>query len=439
MKILNHSHVFSSAFLFFMGTSIACEAVYAEEVKALRAQVELLMRRVNQLEGRLEQVTRASKTSEPVALKTAAIKNATPAPTPLESQNESTILAHIPKKVKSGNDKVQVSLSGQLNRAVLWADNDQNSKIFHVENDVAPSRFRIDGTGKYSEDLTLGTTIETQIRSNGTDEIDIGTQLSGNQNVTFTERKIEIYADSKKFGKLWIGQGDVASAYTNEVDLSGTSNVGAGATVEDVQGGVTFRDRNIPSLKGPKVINAWDGMDGVVRADRIRYDTPPFQGFTASISHTDGDSGDGAINFAGEFGKTQVQAAVSAGKKRGVYDQYNGSASVLFSSGISVGGALGTRDGKRPKAFNASLAHGKLGYQFKWFNTGVTAFAVDYGQMRKTTAAHDKITTYSFMAVQNLDEVAAEVYFTLRCFDLKRPGNNFGQVKAAMFGALVKF
>lgn len=439
MKIINPSHVFSSALLLFMGTSIASKSLFANEVADLKAQVKLLMERVNQLEGRLEQVTQASKVLPQAPSATPAIANVTPGPAPLEVQNESTILAHVPRKIKSGNDKVQVSLSGQVNRAVLWADNSQNSRIFHVENDVAPSRFRIEGTGKYSQDLTIGTNIETQIRSNGTDQIDIGTQLSGNQNVTFTKRKIEIYAESKKFGKLWIGQGDVASAYANGVDLSGTTNVGAGATVEDVPGGVTFRDRNKPTFKGPKVVDAWDAMDGVLRADRIRYDTPSFQGFKASVSHSDGDSGDGAISFAGEFGKTKVQAAVSASKKRRTYDQYNGSASVLFSSGISVGGALGTRNGKRPKAFNASLVHGKLGYQLKWFNAGVTAFAVDYGQMRKTTAAHDKVTTYSFMAVQNLDEVAAEVYFTLRCFDLKRPGNNFGQVKAAMFGALVKF
>jgi len=439
MKILTSSHAISSVLLLFMGTIITSESVRADDIKALKAQVELLMKRVNQLEGRLEQVTQAAKSSPQAPLVAPVVADATSGPAPIETQKESTILAQVPKKVKSGNDKVQVSLSGHVNRAVLWADNGQHSRIFHVENDVMPTRFRLVGVGKYSEDLTLGSTIETQIRSNGTDDIDIGTQLSGNQTVTFTERKIEVYADSKKFGKLWLGQGDVASAYANAVDLSGTTTVGAGATVEDIPGGVTFRDRNKPNLKDSKVIDAWDGMDGVLRADRIRYDTPSFQGFKATVSHTDGDSGDGAINFAGEFGKTQIQAAVSAAKKRNTYDQYNGSASVLFSSGISVGGALGTRNGKRPKTFNASLAHGKLGYQFKWFNTGITAFAVDYGQMRKTTGPHDKVTTYSFMAVQNLEEVAAELYFTLRCFDLKRPGKDFGQVKAAIFGALVKF
>jgi len=37
----------------------------------------------------------------------------------------------------------------------------------------------------------------------------------------FTERKLEIYFDSKRLGRLWLGQGDTASNGTSEVDLSG--------------------------------------------------------------------------------------------------------------------------------------------------------------------------------------------------------------------------
>jgi len=35
----------------------------------------------------------------------------------------------------------------------------------------------------------------------------------------FTERKLEIYFDSKRLGRLWLGQGDTASNGTSEVDL----------------------------------------------------------------------------------------------------------------------------------------------------------------------------------------------------------------------------
>ena len=40
---------------------------------------------------------------------------------------------------------VEVKLSGQINRAIMWADNGNESEILHVDNDNSSTRFRLVG------------------------------------------------------------------------------------------------------------------------------------------------------------------------------------------------------------------------------------------------------------------------------------------------------
>ena len=53
-------------------------------------------------------------------------------------------------------------------------------------------------------------------------------------------RKAEIYLESEQYGKLWLGQGSMASDTTAEVDFSGTTVVGY-SLVADMAGGPFFR------------------------------------------------------------------------------------------------------------------------------------------------------------------------------------------------------
>ena len=61
---------------------------------------------------------------------------------------------------------VTVKLSGQINRALMWADNGNNSELFHVDNDNSSTRFRLTGMEEFGKNLKVGVVWETQFESN---------------------------------------------------------------------------------------------------------------------------------------------------------------------------------------------------------------------------------------------------------------------------------
>jgi len=106
-------------------------------------------------------------------------------------------------------------------------------------------------------------TIEVQFESNSTAAIRIDQDGSAGPN-NFTERKLELYVDSKRFGRLWAGQGDTASNGTSEVDLSGTSVV-AYSGIADMAGGIAFSDNNV---LGPRIGQVFSNFGLIVAAAR---------------------------------------------------------------------------------------------------------------------------------------------------------------------------
>ncbi|MGW8303910.1 MAG: porin, partial [Desulfobacterales bacterium] len=142
---------------------------------------------------------------------------------------------------------VDFKISGQINRAVLWGDNGNDSDVKFVDNDNSSTRFRFTGSNKFDEVWTAGIVWEVEMQSNpssdtngGAGIIDIGDN-GDSANVTFTERKMEFYVEHKDWGRMILGQGDTASNGTAEVDLSGTDVV-TYSSISDMAGGFSFRD-----------------------------------------------------------------------------------------------------------------------------------------------------------------------------------------------------
>ncbi len=395
--------------------SVGGVPVLASELDDLKAQVEILMRKVEEIEAKQAETAKQAKEAKEAA--------------------ERLPLAAPQRVVTSGKDDVKLSVSGQVNRGVLFADNGDDSEFFHVDNDNSSTRVRFIGAGKLNEDITVGTQIEVQFESNSTAAIRIDQDSAAGPN-NFTERKLELYADSKRFGRLWVGQGDTASNGSSEVDLSGTAVV-AYSGIADLAGGIAFSDNNV---LGPRINQAFSNFDGLSRDDRIRYDTPSFSGFKGSVSAVEGGAVDAALRFSGEVAGTKVAGAVAyanANSRQG-FEQYNGSVSVLTPMGITLTGALGTREvdsgGDDPLFY-----YGKLGYTFNAVDFGATTVAVDYAAVDDLNQEGDEFTSYGASLVQNFDKIGTEFYLGVRNHELDRAGSNFDDIFAVLGGARVKF
>jgi len=325
---------------------------------------------------------------------------------------------------------VDFKISGQINRAAMYADDGNTGKWFFVDNDNSSTRFRFTGSNDFDYDLSVGIVWEVEMQSNASNEMDM--DLSGDVgDITFNERKMEFWVGSP-WGKVWLGQGDMAANSTSEVDLSGTT-VAAYSSVGDVGGGFEFQ-KNGDGI-GTTVGDSRSNFDGLSRKDRIRYDTPKFWGFYASGSTGNSSIWDAALRYAGDFGWAKFAAAGgwSDGGTSQSWDQrFSSSASMLFDFGLNLTASYAYEDKNNKNPWNI---FGKIGYQFLEKH----AASVQWSRTENLSANDDKGDTlglaYVFSPWQSV-----EFYGTYYLYMLDRDeGSDPDDINVFMAGGRVKF
>ncbi|EIJ43067.1 hypothetical protein BegalDRAFT_2211 [Beggiatoa alba B18LD] len=380
--------------------------VLADDMSDMKAQIEQLQKRINTL----------------------------------ESTGSSGAIITAPKP------KYGLTLKGHVNRAVMYADDGVDSDTFFVDNDNSSSRLNIDGKAAVSDDVTVGVAWELEYQSNASNTVVMNQTASNSSETFFKERKIELYFDSKTLGRLWLGQGDMASNTTTEQDLSGTSIAGY-SLLNGLGGALSFRDSD--AVNNPNVATITQvttNFDGLSRDDRVRYDTPSLGGLMLSASATTGGAWDAAAYLARSFGPVKVAAAgfyADPQDLKTYESRYGGSASFLYEPiGISLTLAYGQESydlSKSTRDDEATSYYGKLGYQFKGSDVGKTAIALSYGITEDYNKVDDELSSWGLGLVQNIDKAATEVFFQYQGFSLDRTGTNVEDIFAIMGGARVKF
>jgi predicted porin len=327
---------------------------------------------------------------------------------------------------------LEVKLSGQINRAIMWAGNGNDDQLFHVDNDNSSTRFRLVGSEKVSQQVEVGVVWESQFESNSSSDVDIGQNDDGTS--AFTERKLEAWFGGQ-FGKVWIGQGDGAANGTSEVDLSGTSVI-MYSGVNDTAGDINFRnsDNTVIARLGDTRSN----MDGLSRNDRLRYDSPSFAGATVSTSITNGDAWELAGRWAGEFeglGKLAAAVGLADNDERGTdFKQFGGSISWLAPFGLNVTFAGGFRDLDDSDRDDPMNLYTKVGY--KW---DIHAVAAEFGQTNDLAEDGDESRNVGVAYVVT-PWSGVDFYATVRTYELERNDESgIDDISQFMVGTRVKF
>lgn len=350
----------------------------------------------------------------------------------LYTQFSFIIYADLP--ITSGTTKVHLKLKGHVNRAMMFANNGFTHRLLHVDNDNSSTRFGAYATADVTCDVSMGATMVLELQSNKSEEIDIYDNVRG---VNFTQRVTEVFIDSKCFGKLSLGYGPTFSDTTSENDLSGTDVIGLGASIDSFSGGLRFREHK--TTPGPQIIEVHNGMDGLSKDNRIRYDTPEYCGWSMGASHITQDSGDVGINFNGEVNSTKIQSSAVLLRKAGDFSQTSGSTAFLFKNGVSVSFAGGRRFNLKESHRNPFMVHGKLGFTFNMTCFGDTHIAADYGRGHHFIQKEDRAWAMGLFFVQDINPACSEIYIGFRTHRLDRPGAHFRSIHASMIGARVRF
>ena len=328
---------------------------------------------------------------------------------------------------------IDFTISGQINRAVLYADDGDQSEFFFVDNTNSSTRFRFLGTNDFDNGWKVGFLWEVEMKSNPSSEVsmDMDEDLEG---PNFEERHIDILF--QKWGILRLGQGDTATNGTSEVDLSGT-DVAAFSSVSDVGGGFEFKKDGVGI--GATVGQTRSNFDGLSRRDRIRYDTPRFAGMFVAVSFEQKGEWDVAARYAADFGWARMAAAAgwaqyeeSADSAGGTREGgFSSSASMLFKNGLNLTVSYATRDQIGP---NPTNAFGKIGYRYKKH-----AASIQYSRTKDLAEIGDKGDTFGLAYVHST-WVGVELYGTYYLHMLKRETLvDPDDINVFMAGARVKF
>lgn len=365
-------------------------------------------------------------------------------------------------EIKSGSDKVQLKLYGEINRAVMYADDGHQDKFFHVDNSNSESRVGLSGEVSASDCLTVGSNIELKWQDNPSHAVSMQEESIAGE---FVQELVELYFDRNNFGKLSVGFGGMASDGSSEVDLSGTDLIG-NAGVADVGGGFFFYDANSGDYheSGTTVSDVFKRhccdlfnritADGLGKRNRLRYDTPEFAGFSIAAAAGEQESYDVALNYSGEFNGWQMEAMAAwmqpgGGSDHdcgnGDYTQMNASVSVLFDFGLNLTAGYGHRevdvlpaDGEDPE-----FVYGKIGYKFgQLFSVGATAVSADYGVYENSDnqLIGEKGTATGIQLVQELSDYSTELYAAWRNFSLEdNTGADYEDISILIAGARFSF
>ena len=358
--------------------------------------------------------------------------------------------------------KAEVTWYGEINRGSLWTDDGHDKNTYFVDSGYSSTK-----TGLKAEDLKLseedclsvGGNIEVEIHAASSNNV---SQLDRNGSKDYSKDPIEdnkiLLLDvaevwlTSDVGKFSVGKGNTASHGSGVSILSGTDII-LYSSVSDMAGGTFFRKKGttvaIERTKNPRITDNFDPINGLGTCkERIRYDTPNFNGFSlaASISNEDEKryGSDLALHYEKELDAYKLQGSVafarySKADKLRNGKAWSGSFAVLHKeTGLNGSVALGreTHAGEtsNPQNKHKKFYYVQLGKQCELIKYGKTNFAIDFFKARHSTQDHDKSRAFGFGVVQELKKIHSNLYLGVRYHKYDRVTQKYNKVIAALAG-----
>lgn len=328
---------------------------------------------------------------------------------------------------------LDVSVGGQVNKAVMAYDDGRSTDFAIVDNNLSGTEFNFAGEQKLDNGLTASVYLAADVAGNASHAITQNTATGRSSAptdggaATVTEQMARVGL-AGKWGAVFLGQQDTAVDDAFYRDLGAAGDV-LGNGVTAFGGGLGFRASAtgaITSLGGqtltPGVLSL--GLDGSTEyQSSIRFNTPTWNGFDASVSASQGGDIDTNLRYAATYDKVEVDGAVGIAFENSGATATNspdqtiyGSVSALHASGVAVTAAVVSRELERKTAGKDD----PFGYYAKLsYKTGNLGLGIDYANFSDTIATatvnHD-MTSFGVGAQYDLSE-SVSVGALYRTFD----------------------
>jgi len=310
--------------------------------------------------------------------------------------------------------------SGQVSRMVVAPDAAVGDEIQHLDIGFSGSRFRFTGSEEMANGMTVGFKYEIQARRGAPED---GANLDdGGDN---QENRLQDVFFKGDFGQISIGRGDGAGNGATEVDLSGT--VLASPSSMDSNWGNFKITPDTDADPVDSNAQAWSSVytmfDANSRENRVRYDSPSFNGVSFAVSTNQGNANELAVRYKGAIGDHKFGAAYYTGSDADNTtgnttattvitdgeDISGGSASLLLNNGFNFTVAISEKDVGTAGATREATFF-KVGYK-----AGKHAFTIDQADGERSDNLEEGDSTgftYAFFPHKGV-----ELFATIRTLD----------------------
>jgi hypothetical protein len=318
--------------------------------------------------------------------------------------------------IANGNDNA-LTVSGHINRSLIYADDGSREELFHVDGGTANSRMRFVVSGSLTDQVSMGALHEmnmiTGVDAGAFDFDGAGTVDKDQRNAQdWAVRQSNVAFTHKAAGKLTIGRSNQAD--NNATSAWGGNNFGTGGL--NHSGTVTFVRSSTPGTVSTVTAGSAFGMYDAGRGDQIRYDLPGGLPISAAIAYEDQGSWAAGASWGGSFSGIGVKLTygynnVSATSTGLDYTQHI-SAALSHSSGLGLVARWGeesaktvdsTDDQATGQAFEGEGRMIGLSYQTKGVTTlGSSHFRITYGENDDSIASGDSAERMGISYVQKM-------------------------------------
>ena len=227
---------------------------------------------------------------------------------------------------RKGNRKVSLTVSGQVNEAIIFWDDGVEKNAYVVSNNNSRSRFRFVGDAKITDQWSAGYLLEIGVRYANSGSRNQNTNGGGANANQIDIRHSAWWLDNKQLGRVWVGKTTTATDGITEINLANVNTIGSDPS--SWNGGFSLRNNNGSLAQNaagttrvtwnnatPSFAGAWNAGEGD-RNTTVKYVSPTFVGFTFSAAWGEDDIWDTALRYAGEFNGIRLAAGIG-------YKQHN--------------------------------------------------------------------------------------------------------------------
>ncbi|MDE0705076.1 MAG: hypothetical protein OXH59_15295 [Rhodospirillaceae bacterium] len=326
------------------------------------------------------------------------------------------------KNIQSGNSRVKVTIYGQVNRAIRYANTGDETEITSVDNDGSSSRIGIRAVGQANPNLTIGALHELEWQENRRS----GTSEDTGATTRVRARHVDLWLDHKDIGQLWMGHGSIAGDAGGLMELTGVSFVYgfAGANGTDgtkADASVAMMNTSAATVRTMQATGKARGFRPFnffgARENRIMYVTPSLMGARVRLSYGENKSWSAGLRYIGKPpGTKDFTVALFAGYRNNPNGHAEGvektayavSGGVKHSSGFNLNGSYDTDGEDSPMGAKHMQWGVSGGWSGKVNDAGGTSIGMGYN--RSTDGMDGKSQQYWAAIVQKVDAAAADIY-----------------------------